>query len=54
MDKVIKILTVEISRVVYNIVNKIDTYTQWYQHIVNYLITLSTVLTCNLNIVFIM
>ena len=48
MDKVIKILTVEISRVVYNIVNKIDTYTQWYQHIVNYLITLSTVLTCNL------
>ena len=28
VDKVIKILTVEISRVVYNIVNKIDTYTQ--------------------------
>ena len=48
MDKVIKILTVEISRVVYNIVNKSASYAQEYPHVVNCLITLSTVLTCTL------
>ena len=46
--KLLRLLSIVISMNSNNIVNKSASYTQEYPHIVNCLITLSTVLTCTL------
>ena len=46
--KLLRLLSIVISMNSNNIVNKSASYTQEYPHVVNCLITLSTVLTCNL------
>ena len=46
--KLLRLLSIVISMNSNNIVNKSASYTQEYPHVVNCLITLSTVLTCTL------